>query len=125
MEHHSDEKLDPHLGRFEKLRTHIAENDLEGIILVPGPNLRYLTGVNSLFLERPFLFLRREMVSRNFWRQNLNRALTSELHSRSRCMPGMTQKDQPMHSKHSPVKLRCRVDGVWRGESHSDSSTKS
>lgn len=56
MEHHPNEKLDAHLGRFEKLRTRIAENDLEGIILVPGPNLRYLTGVNSLLLERPFLF---------------------------------------------------------------------
>jgi Xaa-Pro aminopeptidase len=33
-----------------------AQN-LDGIVLVPGPNLWYYTGVNSLLLERPFLFL--------------------------------------------------------------------
>ena len=31
-----------------------AEN-LRGIILVPGPNLRYYTGINSMLLERPYL----------------------------------------------------------------------
>jgi len=31
-----------------------AEN-LRGIILVPGPNLRYYTGVNSMLSERPYL----------------------------------------------------------------------
>jgi len=48
-------KGDAHLGRLEKVRKRVAENNLEGIILVPGPNLRYHTGVNSLLLERPFL----------------------------------------------------------------------
>jgi Xaa-Pro dipeptidase len=44
------------LLRLEKLRGLTAENALDGIILVPGPNLRYFTSVNSLLLERPFLF---------------------------------------------------------------------
>jgi Xaa-Pro dipeptidase len=43
-------------GRLRKLRRLTAENGLEGMILVPGPNLRYVTGVNSMLLERPFLF---------------------------------------------------------------------
>jgi len=42
--------------RIEKLRKSAANNGLEGVILVPGPNLRYYTGVNSFLLERPFLF---------------------------------------------------------------------
>ena len=28
---------------------------MEGVIVVPGPNMRYFTGVNSLLLERPFM----------------------------------------------------------------------
>jgi Xaa-Pro dipeptidase len=43
------------------MRKHAEENNLEGIILVPGPNLQYVTGVNSMLLERPFLlFLSRD-----------------------------------------------------------------
>jgi Xaa-Pro dipeptidase len=42
--------------RLERLKKSIAVNALEGMIIVPGPNLRYYTGVNSLLLERPFLF---------------------------------------------------------------------
>lgn len=42
--------------RLERLKKSIAVNGLEGMILVPGPNLSYYTGVNSLLLERPFLF---------------------------------------------------------------------
>jgi len=43
-------------ARLENLRTRISESDLNGVILVPGPNLRYYTGVHSLLLERPYLF---------------------------------------------------------------------
>ncbi len=43
-------------GRLEKLKQRIREAHLEGTIMVPGPNLRYYTGVKSLLLERPFLF---------------------------------------------------------------------
>ena len=46
---------DAHHGRLEKLRRNVAENGLEGVILVPGPNLRYVTGVNSMLMERAFL----------------------------------------------------------------------
>jgi Xaa-Pro aminopeptidase len=42
--------------RIERLRRTVAEEGLEGVILAPGPNLRYYTGVNSQMLERPFLF---------------------------------------------------------------------
>jgi len=48
-------KRDARPGRLEKVKRRVADNNLEGIILVPGPNLRYVTGVNSLLLERPFL----------------------------------------------------------------------
>jgi Xaa-Pro dipeptidase len=41
--------------RIEKVRKRLAGADLEGVVLVPGANLRYLTGINSLLLERPFL----------------------------------------------------------------------
>lgn len=41
--------------RLARLREVISEASLEGIILVPGPNLSYFTGVNSLLLERTFL----------------------------------------------------------------------
>jgi len=41
--------------RFEKMRNHVEKNDLEGVILVPGPNMRYVTGVDSMLMERPFL----------------------------------------------------------------------
>jgi Xaa-Pro aminopeptidase len=42
--------------RLQKLEKRIVENGLEGIILVPGPNLRYITSIHSMLLERPFLF---------------------------------------------------------------------
>jgi len=44
-------------ARIEKLRERIAENDMNGCILAPGPNIRYYTGVSSFLLERPFLLL--------------------------------------------------------------------
>lgn len=44
-------------GRVERLKGRLAEAKLEGAVLVPGPNLRYFTGVESLLLERPFMML--------------------------------------------------------------------
>ena len=41
--------------RVERLQRVTQTRDLNGAILVPGPNLRYYTGVNSLLMERPFL----------------------------------------------------------------------
>jgi len=43
--------------RLEKLQTATRKRNLEGIILVPGPNVRYFTGVHSMLLERLFLLL--------------------------------------------------------------------
>jgi Xaa-Pro aminopeptidase len=43
--------------RIKRLRESLEERGLVGGIVVPGPNSRYLTGVSSLLLERPFLFL--------------------------------------------------------------------
>ena len=61
MEDHTSDKLSVHSGRLEKVRECAEQNNLEGIILVPGPNLRYVTGVESMLLERPFLlFLSRD-----------------------------------------------------------------
>ena len=41
--------------RLKRLQSAIHAHNLDGIILVPGPNLRYYTGVNSLLMERLFL----------------------------------------------------------------------
>ncbi len=49
-------RSDTSLLRLGRLRSRIEQESLDGVILVPGPNLRYYTGVNSLLLERPFLF---------------------------------------------------------------------
>ena len=44
-------------ARLRRLRDLLRESKLGGVLLVPGPNLRYLTSVNSLLLERPFMLL--------------------------------------------------------------------
>ena len=46
-----------HAQRLKRLREELEGKGLRGAIVVPGPNMRYLTGVNSLLLERPFLLL--------------------------------------------------------------------
>jgi Xaa-Pro dipeptidase len=46
-----------HQKRAEKLRKKLAEENLRGAIIVPGPNMRYFTGVESFLLERPFMLL--------------------------------------------------------------------
>lgn len=49
-------QADGFMLRLEKLKKSVVDNGFDGIILVPGPNLRYYTSVNSFLLERPFLF---------------------------------------------------------------------
>lgn len=44
-------------ARLERLRRALAAQNLEGVVMVPGPNLLYYTGVDSLLLERPFTLL--------------------------------------------------------------------
>ena len=46
-----------HPKRLKKLQQELEEEGLRGAVIVPGPNMRYLTGVNSLLLERPFMLL--------------------------------------------------------------------
>lgn len=43
--------------RLEELRRAIGREGLGGAVLVPGPNMKYFTGVDSLMLERPFMLL--------------------------------------------------------------------
>jgi Xaa-Pro aminopeptidase len=43
------------VSRIERLRKKVTENGLDGVVLVPGPNIEYYTGVRSQLLERPFL----------------------------------------------------------------------
>jgi Xaa-Pro dipeptidase len=43
--------------RLRRLRDSLAVAELDGVVIVPGPNMRYFTGVNSLLLERPFMLL--------------------------------------------------------------------
>ena len=48
-------------SRLEKLHEHIVAGGLEGVILTPGPNVKYYTGVNAPLYERPhLLFVPRE-----------------------------------------------------------------
>lgn len=44
-------------GRIRKLKVGLRKAGLGGAVIVPGPNMRYFTGVNSLLLERPFMLL--------------------------------------------------------------------
>jgi len=44
-------------GRLKTLKRRLDRKGLRGAIVVPGPNMTYLTGVNSLLLERPFMLL--------------------------------------------------------------------
>ena len=44
-------------GRLRRLRRGMEEAGLGGVVIVPGPNMRYLAGVDSLMLERPFMLL--------------------------------------------------------------------
>jgi Xaa-Pro aminopeptidase len=40
---------------MQKLRNSVARSGLEGVVIAPGPNMRYYTDVQSQILERPFL----------------------------------------------------------------------
>jgi Xaa-Pro aminopeptidase len=44
-------------ARLSRLKKALEVEGLGGVVVVPGPNLRYLTGVDSLLLERPFVLL--------------------------------------------------------------------
>ena len=44
-------------SRIGRVAREAARAGLQGVVAVPGPNLRYLTGVQSLLMERPFMLL--------------------------------------------------------------------
>lgn len=44
-------------ARVRRLRRRLEKEGLGGVIIVPGPNMKYFTGVDSLLLERPFMLL--------------------------------------------------------------------
>jgi Xaa-Pro aminopeptidase len=44
-------------SRVRKVAREAAQAGLGGVILVPGPNLRFLTGVQSFLMERPFMLM--------------------------------------------------------------------
>ncbi|MGD1054740.1 MAG: Xaa-Pro peptidase family protein [Nitrososphaerales archaeon] len=44
-------------NRLTRLRKRLEDEKLDGVIIVPGPNMQYFTGVESLLLERPFMLL--------------------------------------------------------------------
>jgi Xaa-Pro aminopeptidase len=46
-----------HRKRIARLREGLEDQTLRGVVMVPGPNMRYYTGVSSLMLERPFMLL--------------------------------------------------------------------
>jgi Xaa-Pro dipeptidase len=43
--------------RVNRLRGSLVSKGLGGAVVVPGPNMKYFTGVDSLMLERPFMLL--------------------------------------------------------------------
>src|SRR5712692_4913974 len=43
--------------RDARLRDRLTKEGLDGVVIVPGPNLRYFTDVESMLLERPFMLL--------------------------------------------------------------------
>ncbi len=43
--------------RVARLKSRLEREGLAGAIVVPGPNMRYFTGGNSMLLERPFMLL--------------------------------------------------------------------
>lgn len=43
--------------RLGRLRRSLVSAGLDGAVVVPGPNMKYLTSVDSLMLERPFMLL--------------------------------------------------------------------
>jgi Xaa-Pro aminopeptidase len=49
--------MEQYSARMGKLRETITDTGLNGVVLIPGPNLRYYTGGNSLLLERPFFMM--------------------------------------------------------------------
>ena len=48
-------KGSPQAKRVAKLQDILEEEELRGAVIVPGPNMKYFTGVESLLLERPFM----------------------------------------------------------------------
>ncbi len=44
-------------SRIRRVAREAAKAGLHGVIVVPGPNLRYLTGVQSFLMERPFMLM--------------------------------------------------------------------
>ncbi len=44
-------------ARAARLRRELVSAGLGGVVVVPGPNMQYLTGVQSMLLERPFMLL--------------------------------------------------------------------
>jgi len=44
-------------ARLARLKKMLSVEDLDGVVMVPGPNMQYYTGVESLLLERPFMLL--------------------------------------------------------------------
>jgi len=43
--------------RASRLRKRLGQEGMDGVVVVPGPNMRYLTDVESFLLERPFMLL--------------------------------------------------------------------
>jgi Xaa-Pro aminopeptidase len=44
-------------ARGSRLRKRLGQEGMGGVVIVPGPNMRYLTDVESFLLERPFMLL--------------------------------------------------------------------
>ena len=44
-------------ARAGRLAKRLGGEGLDGVVMVPGPNIRYFTGVESFLLERPFVLL--------------------------------------------------------------------
>jgi Xaa-Pro dipeptidase len=97
--------------RLDKLQRVMYAQNLDGIVLVPGPNSRFYTGVNSLLMERPFLlFIPKDkplhLVAPRFESGPYERGpLKIETHS-------WTDSEGPIHALQTAIS-RIGLRGKW------------
>jgi Xaa-Pro aminopeptidase len=97
--------------RLDRLRSKIAARGLEGVVLAPGPNVEYFTGVRSQMLERPFLLF----VPREAEPQLVAPTLESGPYRRSAVKIGVHSWDDASGPSRAFASARRKVDlkGKW------------
>lgn len=97
--------------RIDHLRRRVVARGLEGVILAPGPNVEYFTGVRSQMLERPFLLF----VPGAGEPQLVAPTLESGPYARSAVVMDVHSWDDASGPSHALAAARRKVDlkGKW------------